>query len=85
MAAPGMKQHAVSSHGARCYCSSPVLPVQVVPACYRRAFPVHLKSHRSHDVVLLCFDCHEVASKAAEYLKATIARCGHCFSLCLFT
>jgi cation-transporting P-type ATPase D len=22
-------------------------------------FPEHLKSHRSHDIVLLCVDCHE--------------------------
>lgn len=27
---------------------------RVVPACYRRAMPVSLKSHRSHDIVLLC-------------------------------
>ena len=46
----------------------------MVPACYRRSFPVHLKSHRSHDVVLLCFDCHERASQAADRLKHAIAR-----------
>ena len=34
---------------------------RVVPSCYRRALPIHLKSHRSHDVVLLCVTCHEVA------------------------
>lgn len=33
---------------------------RVVPACYRRCFPQHLKSHRSHDIVLLCVDCHQV-------------------------
>nr|CAD1819223.1 unnamed protein product [Ananas comosus var. bracteatus] len=26
----------------------------------------HLKSHRSHDIVLLCVDCHEAAHAAAE-------------------
>ncbi|GAB4817041.1 hypothetical protein N2152v2_004087 [Parachlorella kessleri] len=46
---------------------------RVVPSCYRRAMPVHLKSHRSHDVVLLCVTCHEVAHGAAEKLKRRIA------------
>lgn len=47
--------------------------VQVVPACYRKNFPVHQKSHRSHDVLLLCFNCHEVAHKASEQVKRGIA------------
>lgn len=37
------------------------LRYRVVPSCYRRHFPVHLKSHRSHDVVLLCVPCHQIA------------------------
>lgn len=37
------------------------LRYKVVPSCYRRHFPVHMKSHRSHDVVLLCLDCHHEA------------------------
>lgn len=36
-------------------------------------FPEHLKSHRSHDIVLLCVDCHEVAHAAAEKYKKQIA------------
>jgi len=39
---------------------------RVVPACYRRCFPAHLKSHRSHDIVLLCVDCHQVLVDAAK-------------------
>jgi hypothetical protein len=39
-----------------------VLLCRVVPACYRRCFPAHLKSHRSHDIVLLCVDCHQVGA-----------------------
>ena len=39
------------------------LRYRVVPSCYRRAMPVRLKSHRSHDVVLLCVACHELAHK----------------------
>ena len=34
---------------------------RVVPGCYRKALPVEMKSHRSHDVVLLCVGCHERA------------------------
>lgn len=37
-------------------------------------FPEHLKSHRSHDIVLLCVDCHEVAHKATERHKKLVAR-----------
>lgn len=36
-------------------------------------FPEHLKSHRSHDIVLLCVDCHEVAHAAAEKYKRQVA------------
>ncbi|KAA8526510.1 hypothetical protein F0562_008287 [Nyssa sinensis] len=33
----------------------------------------HFKSHRSHDIVLLCVDCHEIAHAAAEKYKKQIA------------
>ncbi|KAL9259092.1 RRP6-like 3-like protein [Drosera capensis] len=36
-------------------------------------FPEHLKSHRSHDIVLLCVDCHEVAHAAAEKYKRQVS------------
>ncbi|KAE8728542.1 hypothetical protein F3Y22_tig00004238pilonHSYRG00012 [Hibiscus syriacus] len=49
------------------------LRYRVIPACYRIHFPEHLKSHRSHDIVLLCVDCHEVAHAAAEKYKRQIA------------
>ena len=35
----------------------------VVPTLYRTHFPDELKSHRAHDIVLLCFFCHEQASR----------------------
>ena len=41
----------------------------VVPSLYRTHFPDDFKSHRSHDVVLLCFDCHNKASQNQEKLK----------------
>lgn len=35
----------------------------VIPTLYRTHFPDELKSHRSHDIVVLCFNCHERASR----------------------
>ncbi|PRW59440.1 DNA damage checkpoint isoform A [Chlorella sorokiniana] len=50
------------------------LRYRVVPSCYRRAMPVRLKSHRSHDIVLLCVSCHELAHAASEKLKRQVAQ-----------
>lgn len=49
------------------------LRYRIIPSCYRMHFPEHLKSHRSHDIVLLCVDCHETAHAAAEKYKRKIA------------
>ncbi|XP_031391187.1 protein RRP6-like 3 isoform X2 [Punica granatum] len=49
------------------------LRYRIIPSCYRMHFPEHLKSHRSHDIVLLCVDCHEVAHAAAEKYKRQVA------------
>jgi len=49
------------------------LKYKILPSCYRKALPVELKSHRSHDVVLLCVSCHETAQSSAERLKRVIA------------
>ena len=49
------------------------LRYKIVPACYRKHFPIPLKSHRSHDVVLLCIDCHHIAQTAADRLKRKLA------------
>ena len=53
--------------------SSHYLRYKVIPSCYRQHFPEHLKSHRSHDIVLLCVDCHEAAHCAAEKHKRQVA------------
>ncbi|KAG9454009.1 hypothetical protein H6P81_006913 [Aristolochia fimbriata] len=50
------------------------LRYRIVPSCYRMHFPEHLKSHRSHDIVLLCVDCHEIAHAAAEKYKRQVAK-----------
>lgn len=40
----------------------------VVPYCYRKYFPLEIKSHNFHDVLSLCVDCHEdYEVKAREY------------------
>lgn len=49
------------------------LRYRIIPSCYRMHFPEHLKSHRSHDIVLVCVDCHEKAHAAAEKYKKQIA------------
>lgn len=46
---------------------------RIIPSCYRMHFPEHLKTHRSHDIVLLCVDCHEIAHSAAEKYKRLAA------------
>ena len=48
-------------------------PRRVVPDCYRKSFPIEMKSHRSHDIVLLCIDCHMLAHTAADRLRRAYA------------
>ena len=41
----------------------------VVPICYRRFFPLKYKSKNHHDVLAVCFDCHEKYEYKALELK----------------
>lgn len=45
----------------------------VVPYCYRRYFPMHIKSHNFHDVLSMCVDCHEEYERKADTLKSKLA------------
>lgn len=45
----------------------------VVPYCYRRAFPDDLKEHNYHDVVPLCWKCHDCYEDHADDLKEQLA------------
>ena len=45
----------------------------IIPSRYRTHLPDELKSHRSHDIVLMCFSCHEIASKKQDKLKAELS------------
>ena len=49
------------------------LRFHVIPILYRSCFPENLKSHKSHDVVLLCIECHEKARKVYEKKKEEIS------------
>ncbi|CAI2385933.1 unnamed protein product [Moneuplotes crassus] len=42
---------------------------QIIPAKFRIFFPEKYKSHRSHDVLLLCFNCNEMAIKKQAELE----------------
>ncbi|KAM3135186.1 hypothetical protein pb186bvf_012651 [Paramecium bursaria] len=50
------------------------LKYQIVPYIYKHHFPVGFKSHRAHDVVLLCTRCHEKASANQDKLKLEISK-----------
>lgn len=45
----------------------------IIPSMYRTHLPDELKSHRSHDIVLMCFGCHDLASRAQDQLKQQLA------------
>lgn len=49
------------------------LKFHVVPYIYRQHFPNILKAHKSHDIVLLCLECHEKANKLYNKEKENIA------------
>mgnify|MGYP000562813796 FL=1 len=45
----------------------------IIPGVYRTHLPNELKSHRSHDIVLMCFACHETASRLQDNLKRELS------------
>lgn len=45
----------------------------VVPYCYRKHFPLELKSHNFHDVLSMCVNCHESYERKADNLKAELS------------
>jgi hypothetical protein len=45
-----------------------------VPHCFRKFFPEQLKSKNSHDIVLLCRECHNTYETEAWELKVEIAK-----------
>ena len=45
----------------------------IIPTMYRTHLPDELKSHRSHDIVLMCFSCHDSASRSQDKLKLKLS------------
>lgn len=46
----------------------------VIPTCYRKWFPLTLKSHNFHDVLLMCVDCHDSYERKADELKQKLSK-----------
>lgn len=46
----------------------------VVPHEYRKYFPDILKDHQSHDVVLLCIECHKISNLHDQSFRHQLAR-----------
>ncbi|KAM5129923.1 exonuclease 3'-5' domain-containing protein 2 [Mantella aurantiaca] len=45
----------------------------IVPHEYRRHFPIQMKDHNSHDVLLLCTSCHAVSNYYDNHFKQKLA------------
>jgi len=45
----------------------------VVPICYRKYFPIEMKSHSFHDVLSVCAICHEEYEKFAFQFKTELS------------
>lgn len=46
----------------------------IVPLEYRKHFPDILKNHQSHDVVLLCLDCHRKSNLEDREFRSILAK-----------
>lgn len=55
----------------------------IIPLIYRQYLPNFLKSHKSHDVLLLCFSCHEKSNKLYDIKKKELAEQYKCPINCL--
>mmetsp|Transcript_12450 Transcript_12450/g.15907 ORF Transcript_12450/g.15907 Transcript_12450/m.15907 type:complete len:166 (+) Transcript_12450:1488-1985(+) len=68
--------YATSNRNAcvRCGKDSELTRFHVVPSIYRTHLPETLKSHRSHDVVLLDFDCLSLGLKLQHKLKEKLSK-----------
>ena len=56
-----------------CGVSESYIRKNIVPKDYRKHFPSMLKSHQSHDVVLLCVDCHQQSNIKDNELRCKLA------------
>jgi len=70
------KYHLVVRDNACVVCSTKeeFARFSIVPTLYRAHFPNTYKSHSTHDVMLLCFQCQERAQRYQYALKKYISR-----------
>jgi hypothetical protein len=52
-----------------CGVSSSLLRHNIIPHMFRKHLPEYIKSHSSHDIVLLCVPCHKKAEKGTETMR----------------
>jgi hypothetical protein len=57
-----------------CGSESEITRHHVVPRCFRKYFPLHLKNHAMYDVLILCVDCHNDYEFHAYKFKEIIAK-----------
>ena len=46
----------------------------IVPICYRKFFPLEIKSHNFHDVLPMCISCHNKYERKADKLKLELSK-----------
>ena len=51
-----------------------LLRKNVIPHEYRKHFPIEMKDHNSHDVLLLCTSCHAISNYYDNHLKQQLAK-----------
>jgi len=56
-----------------CGAEESYLRKNVVPHEYRRYFPAVMKDHQSHDVLLMCVQCHQISNLHDASLRAQLA------------
>ncbi|EZA55697.1 Exonuclease 3'-5' domain-containing protein [Ooceraea biroi] len=56
-----------------CGCTDKFIRKNVVPREYRKYFPLVMKAHQSHDVLLLCPPCHEISNSHDLQLRRKLA------------
>eukprot|EP01130_Rhizamoeba_saxonica_P015285 TRINITY_DN681_c0_g1_i6.p1 TRINITY_DN681_c0_g1~~TRINITY_DN681_c0_g1_i6.p1 ORF type:complete len:263 (+),score=48.77 TRINITY_DN681_c0_g1_i6:969-1757(+) len=53
---------------------SSVVRHNIVPSFFKKYFPLEIKEHSSHDIILLCQKCHRQRSMSATNLRNNILR-----------
>ena len=57
-----------------CGTKKQLIKYYIVPQCYRKHFPIEIKSHSSHDIVLLCHDLHQASQQKEGILRRRLCK-----------